>query len=344
VARPLSLADNLWINSGLNLNSTTAFSPAHPLPWKFQHHCGCHGLCVTKVTVTQTYTVVIAPRPPQLRLPRCLTRFPARLIASNLLPREGKRNCAYFCTQQWRYRRVYTQLWRASLRDAHECCGGGDVYFAVTSLLARKLGSGDAHDHDSALPAITTTSLPSGNIGIVYSKQLTCTGGAGGTVSWAITSGSLPAGSGLTLNTASESSRHTNRCDTYTFSLQLPWAHRLPPRRHLRWSSQPTDHIRLHGYRELSLPFVSGLQLWVARRLILVAGCWERDAARWAEPQYATGLISGTPTTTTGSPFSGIVVQLLTASRYGTQVMTFTINAARSSASNSELKGNMRYC
>ena len=38
-----------------------------------------------------------------------------------------------------------------------------------------------------ALPAVTTKTLPSGNVTIPYSQQLAYSGGAGGTVSWAVT-------------------------------------------------------------------------------------------------------------------------------------------------------------
>jgi hypothetical protein len=52
------------------------------------------------------------------------------------------------------------------------------------------------------LPVVTTTSLPYGQTGSAYSQQLAYTGGGGGTATWAIVSGSLPSGSGLTLSSS----------------------------------------------------------------------------------------------------------------------------------------------
>ena len=74
----------------------------------------------------------------------------------------------------------------------------------------------------AALPVVTTTTLPSGNFGVPYSQQLSYSGGSGGTPTWTITAGSLPVGSGLTLNTATGIiSGIPTTVTTYNFSVAV---------------------------------------------------------------------------------------------------------------------------
>ena len=197
-----------------------------------------------------------------------------------------------------------------------------------------------------ALPTVTTTSLPSGNIGIGYSQQLTYTGGAGGTVSWAITSGSLPAGSGLTLSPNGLLSGTPTTATTYSFSAAVtvgtqtsaPQAYTLVVNSLIVTSSSTATG-------EVGLPFSFHLTASGG------TGPYTWSLASGSNPLPAnltlnttTGVISGSPTTTTGSPFLGIVVQAKDSlSATATQAMTFTIDAARSSANNSALTGQYAF-
>jgi hypothetical protein len=64
---------------------------------------------------------------------------------------------------------------------------------------ARPQGSGydiGAYEGNNAAPSITTSSLPNGTVGVAYSQTLAATGGTA-PYTWAIASGTLPAGLGL---------------------------------------------------------------------------------------------------------------------------------------------------
>jgi len=197
-----------------------------------------------------------------------------------------------------------------------------------------------------ALPTVTTASLPSGNIGIAYNQQLTYTGGAGGTVSWAIASGSLPVSSGLTLSSSGLLSGTPTTATTYNFSVAVTVgtqtsatvAYTLVVNSLIITSSSSASG-------EVGLPFSFHLTASGG------TGPYTWSLATGSNPLPAgltlnatTGVISGSPTTNTGSPISGIVVQAKdTLSATATQSMTFTINPARSSANNAELLGQYAF-
>ena len=67
--------------------------------------------------------------------------------------------------------------------------------------------------------AITTTSLPSGTVGVIYSATLTASGGTSPYTFWSIVSGSLPGG--LTLNTSSGAISGTPNTPTGTFNFTV---------------------------------------------------------------------------------------------------------------------------
>jgi len=331
---------------GLNLNSTTGVLSGTPTTFgSFNITVAATDSASTKVTVTQTYTVVIAPRPPTITTASLPNAVSGTAYSQQLTSTGGNGTAPTFALSSGALPAGIILSSGGLVSGTPTNAAAGATYtFAVTVTVGTQTSvPATLTITIPALPAITTTSLPSGNIGIVYSKQLTCTGGAGGTVSWAITSGSLPAGSGLTLNTASGIISGTpTAATTYTFSVAVtvgtqtsaPQAFTLVINSLLITSGSTATG-------ELSLPFVF--------RLTAVGGTapymWSLAAGSATLPaglslNTATGLISGTPTTTTGSPFSGIVVQATDSlAATATQVMTFTINAARSSASNSELKG-----
>jgi hypothetical protein len=198
---------------------------------------------------------------------------------------------------------------------------------------------------EPALPAIATLTLPSGNVGIAYSQQLAYSGGSGATPSWAIVAGSLPSGSGLTLSTSGLLSGTPIAATTYNFSVAVtigsqtsaPQAYTL-----IINSLVVTSGASASG--EVALPF--------SFHLTAAGGTgpytWSLAPGSNALPSglalnASTGLISGTPTTSTGSPFSMTVQAADSLSATATQAMTITTNAARGTADNSELNGQYAF-
>jgi Putative Ig domain len=198
-----------------------------------------------------------------------------------------------------------------------------------------------------ALPIVTTTALPSGNIGIPYSQQLNYTGGSGVAPTWAITAGSLPAGSGLTLNpTTGVISGTPTAATTYNFSVAVTVGTQTS-------AAQPLTLVinslvitsGNSASAEVALPF--SFQLTAAGG----TGPYTWSLAATSNPLPAglslnptTGFITGSPTTNTGSPFTGIVVEATDhLGATATQAMTFNINAARSTVNNSMLNGQYAF-
>ncbi len=193
---------------------------------------------------------------------------------------------------------------------------------------------------------VSNTTLPSGNIGIPYSKQLTFTGGNGGTVSWAITAGSLPAGSGITLSSGGLLSGTPTTATTYNFTVTVTVGGVASTPQALTLvinSLLVTSGSTASG--EVGLPFsfhLTGVGGTAPYTWSLAAGSASLPTGLSLNP--ATGLISGPVTTTAGSPFTGIVVQATDSlSATATQAMTITFNPARSNANNSELNGQYAF-
>ena len=198
-----------------------------------------------------------------------------------------------------------------------------------------------------ALPVITTTSLPSGNIGINYSQQIQYSGGNGSTPTFAITSGSLPVASGLTLNTTTGviSGKPTS-ASTYNFSVAVtvgPQTSAAQAYTLVINSLVVTSSATASG--EVSLPF--DFHLTAAGGT--APHTWSLATGSAALPaglmlNATTGVISGTPTTNAGSPYTGIVVKATDSlGATATQSMTFTIYPARANTLNSELKGSYAF-
>jgi hypothetical protein len=198
-----------------------------------------------------------------------------------------------------------------------------------------------------ALPVVTTTSLPSGNIGIKYSQALTYSGGSGGAPIWAITAGSLPAGSGLSLNTSTGVISGTPiAAATYSFSVAVTVGTQTSASQALTlniYSLLITSAASATG--EVGLPF--GFQLTAAGGTAPYT--WSLATGSVALPtgltlNVTTGLISGTPTVVATT--SGVVVQAkdsATPQANATQSMSFTINTARGNTNNAELKGQYAF-
>jgi hypothetical protein len=197
-----------------------------------------------------------------------------------------------------------------------------------------------------ALPAVTTTSLQSGNVTVPYSQQLLYSGGAGGTATWAIVSGSLPASSGLTLSSSGLISGTPTLQTTYSFSVAVtvgtqtsaPQAYTLVINNLIVTSST-------NAGGEIGLPFSFNL----TARGGTPPYTWSLASGSAALPQglnlsAATGAITGSPTSSAGSPIGGITVKATdTVGGTATQAMTFTISAARSTVNNSELSGQYAF-
>ncbi len=195
------------------------------------------------------------------------------------------------------------------------------------------------------LPTVTTTSLPNGNIGAAYSRQLNYNGGAGGTVSWAITSGSLPAISGLTLSTSGLISGTPTTATTYSFSVAVTVGTQISAPQALTLlinSLVITSPSNTTG--ELALPFSYQLTAAGGKPPYIWALASGSSALPPGLSLSTSGLITGTPTTITGSPFTNVIVQATdTVGGTATLPMTFTVNPARSSAGNSGLIGQYAF-
>jgi hypothetical protein len=195
-----------------------------------------------------------------------------------------------------------------------------------------------------ALPVVTTTSLPSGNIGIAYSQALMYSGGAGGTVSWALT-GTLPPG--LTFNTTTGViSGKPTLVGTYSISVTVTVGTQTSAVQALTinvYSLIITSGTSATG--EAALPF--GLQLTAAGGTAPYT--WSLATGSAALPagltlNATTGYVTGTPTAVATIP--GIIVEAKDSAApqaNATQTMTFTIDAARGISNNSELKGQYAF-
>ena len=195
----------------------------------------------------------------------------------------------------------------------------------------------------ASVPVITTTTLPAGNVSIPYRQQLAFTGGVG-TPTFAITAGSLPAASGLTLSPAGLLAGTPTAVATYTFSVTVTVGTQ---------SSAPQPYtLSIFSLVVTSGPTAMGeVGLAFSFRLAAAGGTapYTFSLAASSAPlptgltlNAATGLITGTPTIA-GST-SGIVLQANdSAAASATQSMTFTINPARSAASNALLNGSYAF-
>jgi hypothetical protein len=195
------------------------------------------------------------------------------------------------------------------------------------------------------LPTVTTLTLPNGSIGIAYSQQLTYTGGTGGPPTWAVASGTLPAG--LTLNTITGVlSGKPTTLGTYNFSITVTVGTQTSVAQPFTvniYSLYITSGTSATG--EVNLPF--SFQLTASGGTAPYT--WSLANGSAALPtglsiNATTGFITGTPTT--AATTTGIIVQAkdsATTPATATQTMTFTINPARTNTNNSELKGQYAF-
>lgn len=192
---------------------------------------------------------------------------------------------------------------------------------------------------------VTTTSLPSGHINVAYSQALAYSGGDPQlSATWAIVSGALP--STLTLSSAGVISGTPTVAASYTIGVAVTVGTQTSPTQSLTLnvlSTQITSAATASG--EVGLPFVF--------QVTALGGTapYTYSVATGSNPlpgglsiNASTGLITGTPTTNTGSPFGGVVVQAKDSlGATGTQTMTFTIAASRGNAANGEMNGQYAF-
>jgi uncharacterized protein (TIGR03437 family) len=156
-----------------------------------------------------------------------------------------------------------------------------------------------------APPTVVTTTLPSGTVGVMYSQTLTATGGTPPYSNWAVTSGSLPAGLSLSAATGTisgvpttggvssfkvtvtDSASNTSAAQSLSITIGTPLA--------VATLSLPGGTLGV-GYSQ-TLAATGGVPPYT--NWIVTAGALPPGLTLNA----ASGVISGTPTTATGSPF-----------------------------------------
>ena len=303
----------------------------------------------TPNVVTQSYTVTILPQPPVITTTSLPNGIVGTAYSQQLMYTGGNGTASFAITAGSLPSSSGLTLSSTGLiSGTPSVASAGMTYsFSVAVTVGSQTSAPVALTLTiAALPAVSTTTLPSGNIGIPYSKQLTFTGGNGGAVSWAIVSGSLPAGSGLTLSASGLLSGTPTTATTYSFSVAVTVGGQTSAAQALTLvvnSLIVTSSAAATG--EAGLPFSfrltaaggTGPYTWS-----LASGSATLPAPLTLNP--TTGLISGTPATAAGSPFTGIVVQATDSlGATATQAMTFTINAARGTSNNSELNGQYAF-
>ena len=185
---------------------------------------------------------------------------------------------------------------------------------------------------------ITTASpLPSATVNSSYSQTFSASGGSGVFSNWSVTSGSLPSWATLNAATGVLSGTPTSMVGSpFNFTLQV------------------TDSIGTTATKAFSLSVTSSGSLAITTTSPLPAAMvntaytqtftasggtgsftnWAVTAGAlpaWASLNATTGLLSGTPTSTTGSPFSFTLQVTDSAGATASKAFTLTVNASGSS-------------
>ena len=336
---------------GLNLNTSTGILSGAPTAFgTFSVSISVTDHSAVPVTVTQSYSIVINPVTPAITIHSLPNAIVSTAYSQQLAYTGGGSGTATWSITAGSLPSSSGLAFSASglISGTPVLASAGTTYtFTVTVAVGTQTSAPVQLTLTvPGLPTVATTTLPSGNVGIPYSQQLAYTGGNGGAVSWVITAGSLPVGSGLTLSSSGLLSGTPTAATTYTFSVavtiggQVSVAQPLPL---IINSLVVTSGNSASG--EVGLPF--------SFHLAAVGGTgpytWSLASGSAALPtglnlNTATGVITGSVTTTTGSPFTGIAVQATdTLSATATQAMTFTFNPARGNANNSELNGQYAF-
>jgi hypothetical protein len=163
-------------------------------------------------------------------------------------------------------------------------------------------------------PTITTTSLPSGTVGVAYSGTLVATGGAT-PYSWTISSGSLPAGLSLTASTGAISGTPTT-ANTYSFTVKV------------------TDANSNTATKSLSITISATVQPPTIITSSLPAG--ETNTSYSSSLSASGGVLPYTWSITTGSLPAGLTLSAsagtITGVPTATGTSTFTVQVADSSS------------
>lgn len=333
--------------AGITLTSGGLLSGTPTVYGTFPVTIGVTDSATTPVTVTQTYSLIINPHPPAVTsatLPNGTAGSP--YTSTQLTYTGGGTGTVAWLQTSGSLPSGITLSGSGLLSGTPANVSAGNTYtFGVTVTVGTQTSAPVQFTITIyPLPVVATTALPNGNVGASYSQQLAYTGGNGGTVSWAIVSGSLPMASGLSLNTSSGLiSGAPTTATSYSFSVAVtvgpqtsaPQAFTLTVNNMLVTSGST-------AVGEVGLPFSFHLtaQGGTPPYTWMLTG----GSAPLPIPlslNAATGVITGTPSTAVGSPFTGIVVQAKdTLGSTATQATTFTINPAASTANNSLLKGS----
>jgi hypothetical protein len=297
-------------------------------------------------TVTQAYSLVVNPAPPKvtaMSLPNAI----AGSAYSQQLAYTGGSGTAAWTLSNGALPPGLTLSGSGLIAGTPTNPGAGATYtFSVTVTTGAQTSAAVQFQIvEPALPAVTTLTLPSGNVGASYSHQLQYTGGSGATASWAIVAGSLPAGSGLTLSSSGLISGTPMTATSYNFSVAVtigtqtsaPQAYTLVIN-----SLVITSGATASG--EVALPF--------SFHLAAAGGTgpytWSLMPGSNALPaglalNASTGVISGTPGTSAGNPFAVTVEATDSLGATATQAMSIVISSARSSVNNAELNGQYAF-
>ena len=177
----------------------------------------------------------------------------------------------------------------------------------------------------NAALSITTTSIPSGDVGVLYSRALA---GAGGTVPyiWSISTGALPAGLTLGTTTGLISGTPTTT-GTYSFTVMLsdsvggsatkPFSIVINAAPSITTSSLPLGEVGVAYSQTLAVTGGTIPYVWS-----ISAGALPPGLSLGA----STGIISGTPTT--AGPYSFTVKVTDSAGGIATRVLSITIKVA----------------
>lgn len=337
--------------SGIKLSATAGALSGIPTAYgTFTFSISATDAAATPATVTQSYSLVVLPVIPLVTTASLPTAIAGSAYSQQLTYAGGNTSAPVWALLSGSLPAGLTLNTTAGVISGtpSSSSAGATYTFQVTVTVGSQTSVAQSLSiYVPPLPVVSTNSLATGNIGISYSQTLSYSGGSGSTsVSWAISSGSLPSSSGLSLNTVTGVISGTpTTATTYNFSVTVTVGTQTSSSQALSltvFSVNVTSSSSATG--EIGLPF--------SFRLTAAGGTppytWSLGTGSNPLPtgftlNTTTGVISATPTTTTGSPFSGIVVQATdSAADTATKSMTISIDAARSGQS-SELSGTYAF-
>ncbi len=335
--------------TGLSLAGSTGVISGTPTAFgTFTFTVSVLDASVAKVATTQSYTVTIVPQTPVITT----TTLPNGLAGtaySQQIAYTGGNNTTPSFTAVGTLPPGLTLSSTGLISGTPTVASSGATYtFTVTVTVGTQVSAPvQLAITIPAYPTVTTATLPAGNIGIAYSKQLNYNGGVGSAVTWAISPANALAGSGLTFSASGLIAGTPTTATTYNFSVTVTVGTQTSAPQSLALTINALDITSAATANgELGLPF--SFQLTAAGGTPPYT--WNLAAGSTPLPaglslNGTTGAITGTPTAS--GVTSGIVVQA-TDSATGTAgtatlAMSFNIAPARSTAGNSELTGTYAF-